>query len=82
MFSGDFVEVKGDKEPLVDLASCRYCNICGCAIFPDKLEQHANYHLTTQRILDELAKVLFEDKAGYASNIWLDLDNLRNGELT
>lgn len=80
-YTGTFDEIKGNVEPLVDLASCRYCNICGVTIFPDKIEQHSNYHLTVQNILTELTR-LATGEGARVSNIWLDLDNLKNGELT
>lgn len=80
-YTGTFSEIKGNVEPLVDLASCRYCNICGVEIFPDRIEQHSNYHLTMQRILELLSDKLNE--AGqWATPIWHDLENLKNGELT
>lgn len=60
---------------------CRFCGTCGALIHPDRESQHTNYHATVQRILDELAKFAVAP-THTAWNGWLDLDNLREGDLT
>lgn len=61
------------------IGDCRFCGICGALIHPNREDQHTNYHNTVHRILDSIAHEIFDGKI---TNIWLDLDNLRNGELT
>lgn len=80
-YSEPIHELHKNGNPLDSIGDCRFCGICGALIHPDRENQHTNYHATVQRILDELSKFAVSPTAT-AWNGWLDLDNLRNGELT
>ncbi len=80
-YSEEISQLHGNSNAQDFIGECRFCGICGALIHPDREDQHRNYHETVQRILDELAKFAVSPTAK-AWNGWLDLDNLKNGELT
>lgn len=80
-YSEEIQKLFSNQSPAEFTGVCRFCGICGGLIHPDREDQHTNYHATVQRILDELSKFAVSPTAT-AWNGWLDLDNLRNGELT
>lgn len=62
-------------------AEARLCKICGAVLVPGQFDQHVNYHETTFRIIEGLI-----DKVGesgkWVTNLYLDMSNLKTGELT
>lgn len=81
MFSEKVSQLFGNQTPSEFTGDLQFCNVCGGLVHPQKQDQHTNYHLTIQRVLEELAELATGGRAR-SSNVWLDLENLKNGELT